>query len=103
MAIDDQASDHPVLGSEPPAAAHIQELHQEKQPTAEELIFSVASNVASQPLQNSNPEVWGVLTAINNNARKRKQVRNSCGLRSILLRISYLSVKNIVRRIFSLS
>ncbi|CAM8901871.1 unnamed protein product [Rhodiola kirilowii] len=34
---------------------------------------TVASNVASQPLLNCNPEVWGVLTAINNNARKRRQ------------------------------
>ncbi|XP_061339633.1 uncharacterized protein LOC133286255 isoform X2 [Gastrolobium bilobum] len=36
-------------------------------------IVSVASNVASQPLINSDPNVWGVLTAISNNARKRHQ------------------------------
>lgn len=37
-------------------------------------IVSVASNLASQPLHNSDPGVWGVLTAISNNARKRQQV-----------------------------
>ncbi|KAH1155633.1 hypothetical protein GLYMA_18G221900v4 [Glycine max] len=36
-------------------------------------IVSVASNIASQPLHNSDPQVWGVLTAISNNARKRHQ------------------------------
>ncbi|KAL2330441.1 hypothetical protein Fmac_018022 [Flemingia macrophylla] len=36
-------------------------------------IVSVASNIASQPLHNPNPRVWGVLTAISNNARKRHQ------------------------------
>lgn len=37
-------------------------------------IVSVASNIASQPLHDSDPRVWGVLTAISNNARKRHQV-----------------------------
>jgi len=37
-------------------------------------IVSVASNIASQPLHNSDPRVWGVLTAISNYARKRHQV-----------------------------
>ncbi|KAL9315115.1 hypothetical protein ACSQ67_016116 [Phaseolus vulgaris] len=36
-------------------------------------IVSVASNIASQSLHNSDPRVWGVLTAISNNARKRHQ------------------------------
>ncbi|QCE12192.1 lamin-like protein isoform X2 [Vigna unguiculata] len=36
-------------------------------------IVSVASNIASQPLHNSDPRVWGVLTAISNYARKRHQ------------------------------
>ncbi|XP_022633065.1 uncharacterized protein LOC106752963 isoform X2 [Vigna radiata var. radiata] len=36
-------------------------------------IVSVASNIASQPLHDSDPRVWGVLTAISNNARKRHQ------------------------------
>ncbi|XP_019447300.1 PREDICTED: myosin heavy chain, striated muscle-like isoform X1 [Lupinus angustifolius] len=38
-----------------------------------DFILSVASNIASQSLQNSNPHVWGVLTAISKNARKRTQ------------------------------
>ncbi|KAJ1414870.1 hypothetical protein SESBI_18546 [Sesbania bispinosa] len=37
-------------------------------------IISTASNFASQPLNNSDPDVWGVLTAISNVARKRPQV-----------------------------
>jgi hypothetical protein len=41
---------------------------------AKDRIVSVASNFASQPLHNSDPNVWGVLTAISNNARKRHQV-----------------------------
>ncbi|PSS21599.1 Myosin-2 heavy chain like [Actinidia chinensis var. chinensis] len=39
----------------------------------QEFIVSVAAKIASQPLQNSDPKVWGVLTAISNNARKRQQ------------------------------
>ncbi|XP_010544663.1 PREDICTED: myosin-11 isoform X2 [Tarenaya hassleriana] len=38
-----------------------------------DFIISVASNIASQPLQNYEPNVWGVLTAISSNARKRRQ------------------------------
>ncbi|XP_021692821.2 uncharacterized protein LOC110673899 isoform X2 [Hevea brasiliensis] len=38
-----------------------------------EFILSVASNISSQPLTNPDPNVWGVLTAISNNARKRHQ------------------------------
>lgn len=37
-------------------------------------ILSVASKIASQPLQFSDPNVWAVLTAISANARKRHQV-----------------------------
>lgn len=40
----------------------------------EDFILSVASKIASQPLQYSDPEVWGVLTAISDKARKRRQV-----------------------------
>ena len=40
----------------------------------QEVIVSVAVKIASQPLQNSDPKVWGVLTAISSNARKRQQV-----------------------------
>ncbi|KAH7519561.1 hypothetical protein FEM48_Zijuj08G0050100 [Ziziphus jujuba var. spinosa] len=42
-------------------------------PNPKAFIASVASNIASQPLQNYDPHVWGVLTAISNNARKRHQ------------------------------
>ncbi|XP_015584544.2 uncharacterized protein LOC8270655 isoform X3 [Ricinus communis] len=38
-----------------------------------EYILSVASNISSQSLTNPDPNVWGVLTAISNNARKRTQ------------------------------
>nr|AZL19389.1 transcription factor MYB18 [Diospyros kaki] len=45
-----------------------------KPPTPKEFIVSVAARISSQPLQNSfDPNVWGVLTAISNNARKRHQ------------------------------
>ncbi|XP_030929832.1 myosin-6 isoform X1 [Quercus lobata] len=39
-------------------------------------ILSVASKIASQPLQFSDPDVWAVLTAISTNARKRHQSIN---------------------------
>ncbi|KAH0882376.1 hypothetical protein HID58_058472 [Brassica napus] len=40
---------------------------------SKDFIVSVAANIASQPLQNYDSNVWGVLTAISNNARKRRQ------------------------------
>lgn len=40
----------------------------------DEFILSVASKIASQPLQYSDPDVWAVLTAISDKARKRRQV-----------------------------
>lgn len=39
----------------------------------EDFILSVASKIASQTLQYSDPDVWGVLTAISDKARKRLQ------------------------------
>ncbi|XP_009757516.1 uncharacterized protein [Nicotiana sylvestris] len=42
----------------------------------EDFILSVASKIASQPLQYSDPDVWGVLTAISDKARKRLQGMN---------------------------
>ncbi|XP_059312867.1 uncharacterized protein LOC132064027 isoform X2 [Lycium ferocissimum] len=42
----------------------------------EEFILSVASKIASQALQYSDPDVWGVLTAISDKARKRLQGMN---------------------------
>ncbi|KAJ4845550.1 hypothetical protein Tsubulata_021531 [Turnera subulata] len=44
-----------------------------KPQTARDFILSVAAKVSSQPLPNPDPKVWGVLTAISNNARKRLQ------------------------------
>lgn len=40
-----------------------------------DFMIQAAANIASQPLQNYDTNVWGVLTAISNNARKRPQVR----------------------------
>lgn len=40
---------------------------------SKDFIVSVAANIASQPLHNYDSNVWGVLTAISNNARKRRQ------------------------------
>ncbi|GAV75682.1 FHA domain-containing protein [Cephalotus follicularis] len=39
-------------------------------------IISVATNISSQPLQNYDSHVWGVLTAISTTARKRSQGLN---------------------------
>ncbi|XP_074328780.1 uncharacterized protein LOC141666597 isoform X2 [Apium graveolens] len=42
----------------------------------EEFLLSSASNIASQSLQYSDPDVWAVLTAISDKARKRRQGLN---------------------------
>nr|CAN79001.1 hypothetical protein VITISV_017257 [Vitis vinifera] len=44
-----------------------------KPQSSKDFIISVATKISSQPLQNFDPEVWGVLTAISNCARKRRQ------------------------------
>ncbi|XP_071716551.1 uncharacterized protein [Rutidosis leptorrhynchoides] len=44
-----------------------------KSSSPQEFILSVASKIASQPLQYSDPDVWGVLTAISTKARQRRQ------------------------------
>ncbi|KAL6964981.1 hypothetical protein U1Q18_036037 [Sarracenia purpurea var. burkii] len=44
-----------------------------KPPSPKEFMVSVAARISSQPLPNSDPDVWGVLTAISPNARKRQQ------------------------------
>ncbi|KAG4119529.1 hypothetical protein ERO13_D11G086300v2 [Gossypium hirsutum] len=41
-----------------------------------ELIVSAAANISSHPLPTNDPNVWGVLTAVSNNARKRQQGMN---------------------------
>ncbi|KAL7121176.1 hypothetical protein ACP275_02G167000 [Erythranthe tilingii] len=43
---------------------------------AEDFISSVAAKTAAQPLHYSDPDVWGVLTAISDKARKRQQGMN---------------------------
>jgi len=45
-----------------------------KAPSPKENILAVAARIAAQPLPCSDPDVWGVLTAISDNARKRPQV-----------------------------
>ncbi|KAJ8447361.1 hypothetical protein Cgig2_013138 [Carnegiea gigantea] len=45
----------------------------QKVPSPKENILAVAAGIAAQPLPCSDPDVWGVLTAISNNARKRSQ------------------------------
>lgn len=45
-----------------------------KPQSSKDFIISVAAKISSQSLQNFDPEVWGVLTAISNCARKRRQV-----------------------------
>ncbi|XP_076919701.1 uncharacterized protein LOC143580611 [Bidens hawaiensis] len=44
-----------------------------KSPSPQDFILSVASKLASQPLQYSDPDVWAVLTAISTKARQRRQ------------------------------
>ncbi|KAB2056219.1 hypothetical protein ES319_A11G088900v1 [Gossypium barbadense] len=44
--------------------------------STKELIVSAAANISSHPLPTNDPNVWGVLTAISNNARKRQQGMN---------------------------
>ncbi|XP_007052024.2 PREDICTED: CAP-Gly domain-containing linker protein 1 isoform X1 [Theobroma cacao] len=44
--------------------------------STKQFIVSVAANISSQPLPTYDPNVWGVLTAISKNARKRPQGMN---------------------------
>ncbi|KAI3982578.1 hypothetical protein MKX01_031317 [Papaver californicum] len=44
-----------------------------KSPSTKEFILSVAGKLSAQPLQNADAGVWGILTAISTNARKRSQ------------------------------
>lgn len=43
-------------------------------PTSQAEIMAVARNFADQPLQNPDPGVWAVLTAISKKSRQRSQV-----------------------------
>lgn len=58
----------------PPPLKSADETRSNKPLSPREFIISVASKIASQPLQNFDSNVWGVLTAISGNARKRQQV-----------------------------
>ncbi|GAB2224196.1 hypothetical protein Drorol1_Dr00004947 [Drosera rotundifolia] len=65
-----------------PAAANRQEVQDSLAPPAKKLasqrdtVVSVAARIVAQPLPCSDPDVWGVLTAISNHARKRTQGMN---------------------------
>ncbi|KAJ4892377.1 SMAD/FHA domain-containing protein [Raphanus sativus] len=60
-----------------PAASRINNSQTDATPSpsmnSKDFIVSAAAKIASQPLQNYDSNVWGVLTAITNNARKRRQ------------------------------
>ncbi|XLU99269.1 hypothetical protein S245_013609 [Arachis hypogaea] len=77
MAVENEKSESPITKASkllpPPAGNENSPQKQALSPTARDRIVSVASNIASQPLHFSDPQVWGVLTAISNNARKRLQ------------------------------
>ncbi|QHO08372.1 uncharacterized protein DS421_14g472000 [Arachis hypogaea] len=77
MAVENEKSESPITKAlkllPPPAGNENSPQKQASSPTARDRIVSVASNIASQPLHFSDPQVWGVLTAISNNARKRLQ------------------------------
>ncbi|KAI9075980.1 hypothetical protein K1719_042052 [Acacia pycnantha] len=48
----------------PPSNPNPSDTSPTKPSSARDFIFSVAANIASQPFQNFDPGVWGVLTAI---------------------------------------
>lgn len=58
------SSSHPIDDAPAPKISH----------NPEQFILSVAAKIAIQPLQYSDSDVWGVLTAISDKARKRQQV-----------------------------
>ncbi|KAI4318716.1 hypothetical protein MLD38_032389 [Melastoma candidum] len=62
------SSDNPRGNPAPPSA----------KPTGHpaDFVMSVAANISSQPLVNHDPDVWGVLTAISTNSRRRPQGLN---------------------------
>ncbi|KAK2650521.1 hypothetical protein Ddye_018010 [Dipteronia dyeriana] len=62
--------------SHPPPQKTPSDTDPKKPLSPKDFAVSVAANYASQPLKNYDPNVWGVLTAISNNARKRHQGMN---------------------------
>ncbi|XP_010276144.1 PREDICTED: major antigen isoform X2 [Nelumbo nucifera] len=89
MALEEEKADTPLLpkavptpkNNDPPIVSQASSSHPSHQDTsppkkiqsARELILSTARKLSAQHLQNSDPGVWGVLTAISKNARKRPQ------------------------------
>lgn len=63
--------------------------HTEKTLIPRDSILSAASNIASQPLQYYDPDVWGVLTAISESARKRRWVSPTFRGHIIFIRIFF--------------
>ncbi|KAI3428992.1 FHA domain-containing protein [Psidium guajava] len=61
---------------DPPPPPKRDEEEPSKLQSPSEFMMEVAAKLASQPLNNKDPQVWGVLTAISNNARKRHQGSN---------------------------
>ncbi|KAL6964978.1 hypothetical protein U1Q18_036034 [Sarracenia purpurea var. burkii] len=60
-----------------------------KPPSPKEFMVSVAVRISSQPLPNFDPDVWGVLTAISPNVRKRQHhSSNVCLFHSFLQFVS---------------
>lgn len=69
-----QSSSSHIHPPHPPPLNSVDETRSNKPLSPREFVLSVASKIASQPLQNFDSNVWGVLTAISGNARKRQQV-----------------------------
>lgn len=90
MAKEDDTSGTPQLaepGLSPKSAQKSPSLHRSRPPdngcgenrnlqSPKEFIKSVAAKISAQPLQYSDPDVWGVLTAISERARKRNKGMN---------------------------
>ncbi|KAG4115450.1 hypothetical protein ERO13_D12G105400v2 [Gossypium hirsutum] len=65
-----------VPQSAPAPAKQVDTSPSSKLVDVKQFMLSVAANISSQPLPTYDPNVWGVLTAISNNARKRPQGMN---------------------------
>ncbi|MBA0688712.1 hypothetical protein Goari_006481 [Gossypium aridum] len=65
-----------VPESAPAPAKQVDTSPSSKLVDVKQFMLSVAANISSQPLPTYDPNVWGVLTAISNNARKRSQGMN---------------------------
>lgn len=73
---EDEEEEEKVGETNPPQ--HQQQQQEEERvssPKPIQVIRSIAQKICSHPLQNSDPAVWAVLTAVSVSARKRPQVR----------------------------